>query len=98
MPSVETRCLTEFRVEGLFEDAQTLRSKVAAYLALLRGETHQQQLLRKLGAVERYGVTDGQLYNIRSYHDRKKAFTSLDSLGAAADPGLAYVQAVSNKT
>ena len=47
--------------------------------------------MSKLGMSERYGVTDGQLYNIRGYQDRKKEFTSLEALGSAADPGLKVV-------
>jgi hypothetical protein len=47
--------------------------------------------MSKLGMSERYGVTDGQLYNIRGYQDRKKEFTSLVALENAADPGLKVV-------
>jgi hypothetical protein len=47
--------------------------------------------MAKLGMSDRYGVTSGQLYNIRGYQDRKKEFASLSALGSIADPGLKTV-------
>lgn len=93
IPDLRDRGISHFRIEGLFEDSSTLRSKVEAYAGILRGETQPEQGLRALGLVERYGVTDGQLYNIRAYQDRKKSFASLGSLEAGADPGLLRIQA-----
>jgi len=74
-----------------FEDAQALREKAAAYAALLRGDIGAESLVAKLGIREKFGVTDGQLYNIRAYRDRKKEFTSLAALSPSADPGLAAI-------
>jgi putative protease len=93
IPALRERGINSVRIEGLFEDSSTLRSKVEAYAGILRGETQPEQGLRALGLVERYGVTDGQLYNIRAYQDRKKSFASLESLEAGADPGLLRIQA-----
>ena len=85
--------VTTFRVEALFEDAQALREKVAAYATLLRGDIGAESVVAKLGIKEKFGVTDGQLYNIRAYRDRKKEFTSLAALSPSADPGLAAIVA-----
>jgi len=88
LPDLQRLGVSAFRVEGLFEDAATLRAKAAAYAALLFEGVPLSSAMTKLGAVERYGVTDGQLYNIRGYNDRKKEFVSLAQLEGIADPGL----------
>jgi putative protease len=93
IPELRTGGIKHFRIEGLFEDSSTLRSKVEAYAGILQGNALPDDVLRSLGLVERYGVTDGQLYNIRSYQDRKKSFASLQTLEAGADPGLLRIQA-----
>lgn len=62
-----------FRVEALYESPQELRQKIESYLALLNGQSAPLNTLSQLGVVEKYGVTEGQLYNIRSWKDRKKS-------------------------
>lgn len=84
--------VSHFRVDGLFEDAATLRSKVEAYASLLRGDLGPQSVIKNLGVSETFGVTDGQLYAIKPYRDRKKAFTALAELQGSADPGLELAQ------
>ncbi len=88
VPQLRELGVSHFRVEGLFEDSATLRRKVETYAALLRGELQPESLIEKLAVQEKFGVTDGQLYAIRSYRDRKKEFTSLTDLRKSADPGL----------
>jgi putative protease len=61
-----------FRLEALFEDASELERKVRTYSELLQAKCSPSELFDSLGVVERYGVTEGQLYNIRSWQDRKK--------------------------
>ncbi len=91
IPQLRKHGVSRFRVEALFEDAALLRKKVEAYAAaLFHGDT-THDVLQKLGVVERYGVTDGQLYNIRAYKDRKKDFIPLPELRTSADPGIATV-------
>ena len=92
IPQLINLGVSVFRLEGLFEDAQTLRRKVEAYAALLRGETTPEALIASLGTEERFGVTNGQLYNIRGYRDRKKEFTALAQLPQTADPGLQLIR------
>jgi putative protease len=88
LPELIARGVASFRIEALFDDAKTLRTKVEVYADLLRGKAASQHARVALGAVERYGVTDGQLYSIRAYTDRKKQFAPKDSLKDVADPGL----------
>jgi putative protease len=88
IPTLRESAVSTFRVDGLFEDAATLRKKIEAYASVLFDGVPIQDALTKLGMSDRYGVTDGQLYNIRGYQDRKKTFTALAELGNTADPGL----------
>jgi putative protease len=91
LPALQTRGVATFRVDGLFEDGMTLRAKVEAYADVLFNEVPVALAMGKLGMSDRYGVTNGQLYNIRGYRDRKKEFTSVTALRAVADPGLRAV-------
>jgi putative protease len=88
LPDLVERGVGALRIEGLFDTSQELRTKVGAYARFLRGEVDASDVLGLLGAVERYGVTDGQLYSIRSYSDRKKDFVPRALLGSSADPAL----------
>lgn len=87
-PQLLDRGVSRYRVEALFEDAPRLRHKVEAYADALFNKESPGDVLRKLGLVERYGVTDGQLFNIRAYKDRKKDFIPLPELRTSADPGI----------
>jgi putative protease len=64
--------VAHYRLEALFETADNLREKIVAYHELLNGHIDSSSLYERLGVVERYGVTEGQLYNIRTWQDRKK--------------------------
>lgn len=61
-----------FRLEALFEDAAELERKIKNYSELLKSNCSPAELFDRLGVVERYGVTEGQLYNIKTWQDRKK--------------------------
>ncbi len=73
VPELLNLGVRHFRLEALFEDALELRKKIAAYSALLNANCSPEDLFNQLGVVERYGVTEGQLYNIRGWQDRKKS-------------------------
>lgn len=88
LPDLQARSVSTFRVDGLFEDAATLRKKVEAYAEVLFAGIPVTTAMAKLGMSDRYGVTNGQLYNIRGYQDRKKEFASVATLSAVADPGI----------
>ncbi len=91
VPQLREAGVATYRVEALFESASQLREKVVAYADLLHGRASPSETITRVGAVEKIGVTDGQLYNIRSYSDRKKSFTALADLGSTSDPGLKAV-------
>ncbi|MFN4895065.1 MAG: DUF3656 domain-containing protein [Pseudomonadota bacterium] len=97
IPNLREAGVGAFRVEVLFDAPEVVRRKVQVYSELLAGVVPTEVGIRELGAVERYGVTDGQLYSIRGYNDRKKNFIPLEQLGSTADPGLQSVLAKSTK-
>ncbi len=61
-----TQGLRTFRVELLEEDAKQTARLVGWYQKFLKGEGEAQDMLRKLGAIERLGVTRGTLEKRRS--------------------------------
>ncbi len=77
VPDLLARGVRSFRVEALFESALEIRSKAEAYLALIRGNESVEAVSAKLGVVERYGVTEGQLFNATVYKDKKKTSLSV---------------------
>ncbi len=72
VPELLSLGVRNFRIEALFEKESELREKINAYNDLLSNKLQPEQLFKRLGVVERYGVTEGQLYNIRTWQDRKK--------------------------
>ena len=78
LPTLRAKGVSHFRIEALFETPGELREKIVAYRELLKGNVLDVSALKKLEATEQYGITEGQLFNIRTYQDRRK--------GAAAAP------------
>ena len=72
VPDLLARGVGRFRLEALYETPEVLRKKAEAYLALVRGEIEPSEIFDRVGVLERYGVSEGQLLNIRPYKDRKK--------------------------
>ena len=72
VPKLIASGIRSFRLEALYESAEELRRKVEAYLALINGCEDPEAIIKRVGVMERYGVTEGQLYNIRDWKDRKK--------------------------
>lgn len=73
IPILKERGIGSFRVEALYETPTELRTKLLAYSDAIAGKANTNALFERLGIVERYGVTEGQLLNINVYKDRKKA-------------------------
>jgi putative protease len=93
IPTLRENGVGAFRIEVLFDTPEAVRRKVKVYSDLLAGSVQTDDGIKALGAVERYGVTDGQLYSIRGYSDRKKSFVPLEQIGSTGDPGLQAVLA-----
>lgn len=67
--------IQQFRLEALLEDSKSLAAKVEVYSQLICGELNADQVFQKLGVIEKYGVTEGQLFNNTPFQDRKKERT-----------------------
>jgi len=62
-----------FRLEALFETPSELANKIEFYNKLIMNQLSAEDLFKSLGVAERFGVTEGQLYNIKTWQDRKKS-------------------------
>lgn len=71
--SLKNLGVRHFRIEALSEESAELKSKVLAYLRLIRGEISPQDALQKLQLQETYGLGAGQLREKDAYQDRKKS-------------------------
>lgn len=60
-PQLLSSGLRNFRIELLDEDRDSARSTIMAYQALLSGELTPEQLLDRIHATEKLGVTEGTL-------------------------------------
>ncbi len=72
VPSLLAKGVRRFRLEALYEDAETLRAKVHAYAGLAAGASAPEEVFSRMGVVEKYGVMEGQLRNASVHRDRKK--------------------------
>lgn len=72
VPALLAKGVRRFRVEALYEDAETLRAKVTEYARLVSGQAAAESVLERMGVVEKYGVMEGQLRNAAVHRDRKK--------------------------
>jgi U32 family peptidase len=72
LPTLLALDVYRFRFEALFETGDELARKISSYTDLITGNLSIDQLLAQSGALEQYGVSNGQLLSIRTYQDRKK--------------------------
>ena len=61
-----------FRLEMLQEDAETVRRKVLIYTQAIHGKISIEDAIREAGIQEKYGLSEGQLFNESTWQDRKK--------------------------
>ena len=73
MPDLRAIGVNHFRLEMLQEDAETVRRKVSIYTQAIRGRISIDEATRMAGVEEKYGLSEGQLFNESVWHDRKKA-------------------------
>ena len=64
--------VNHFRLEMLQEDAETVRKKVSIYTQAIQGKMSIEDAIRRAGIQEKYGLSEGQLFNESSWKDRKK--------------------------
>lgn len=73
LPDLQKNAVSHFRLEMLQEDAETVRRKVSIYTQAIRGRISIDEATRMAGVEEKYGLSEGQLFNESVWHDRKKA-------------------------
>lgn len=71
-PKLRAAGVSHFRLEMLQEDSETVRRKVLIYTQAIRGKVAIDDAIRQAGIEEKYGLTDGQLFNEHTWQDRKK--------------------------
>ena len=72
LPDLRAAGVNHFRLEMLQEDAATVRKKALIYTQAIRGKISIDEAIRKAGVEEKYGLSEGQLFNESVWHDRKK--------------------------
>ena len=72
-PELRKSGVTHFRLEMLQEPPETVRKKALVYTQAIRGKISIEEAIRLAGVEEKYGLSEGQLFNESVWKDRKKA-------------------------
>ena len=72
LPNLRKAGVNHFRIEMLQENAKTVRQKVSIYAQAILGKMSIEDAIRQAGVQEKYGLSDGQLFNETIWEDRKK--------------------------
>ena len=72
LPELQKAGVNHFRLEMLQEDAATVRKKALIYTQAIRGKISIEEAIRLAGVEEKYGLSEGQLFNESVWQDRKK--------------------------
>ena len=76
LPNLRKAGVNHFRIEMLQENAKTVRQKVSIYTQAILGKISIEEAVRQVGVQEKYGLSDGQLFNETTWKDRKKQVPS----------------------
>ena len=71
-PRLTAAGVRNFRIELLDESPETARRKVQTYIAAIRGNIGIDAAIAQAGVEEKYGLSEGQLFNESTWVDRKK--------------------------
>lgn len=72
-PSLKSFGIQKFRLEMLDDSPELVRRKVEIYAAALSNSLSLEEAIKLLDAEEKYGVSEGQLFNESIWKDRKKS-------------------------
>ena len=72
LPNLKAAGVHHFRIEMLQESAEIVRQKVSIYTQAILGKMSIEDAIRQAGVQEKYGLSDGQLFNETIWEDRKK--------------------------
>lgn len=73
LPRLLQSGVSHFRLEMLQEPPETVRKKVLIYTQAIQGKTTIEDAIRSAGVEEKYGLSEGQLFNDSVWKDRKKS-------------------------
>lgn len=72
LPELQKAGVNHFRLEMLQEDPETVHRKALIYTQAIRGKVSIAEAIRLAGVEEKYGLSEGQLFNESVWQDRKK--------------------------
>lgn len=72
-PRLTAAGVSHFRIELLDESPEIARRKLQTYVAAIRGNISIDAAIAQAGVEEKYGLSEGQLFNESVWVDRKKA-------------------------
>ena len=64
--------MSSYRLELLDEEPESVRRKIDFYTQAIRGKLDIDTAISKAGVEEKYGLSEGQLFNQSVWQDRKK--------------------------
>lgn len=73
VPTFQKLGVTKFRLEMLEESASEVADKIRLYAQAIRGKLSLSTAAKLIGAEEKYGVSQGQLFHTEVWKDRKKS-------------------------
>lgn len=72
LPKLIAQNVSNFRLELLDEEPESVRRKIDIYTQAIRGKIDINTAISKAGVEEKYGLSEGQLFNQSVWQDRKK--------------------------
>ena len=72
LPMLQEAQVHHFRIELLDESPDIAREKILIYTQAIQGQIAIEKAIRMAGVQEKYGLTNGQLFNETIWKDRKK--------------------------
>ncbi len=73
LPKLRESGVFRFRLEMLHDSPETVRKKTQIVSGLLQGKIPLNEAIREIGAEEKYGISEGQLFNAAEWKNRKKS-------------------------
>lgn len=72
LPKLIAQNVSSYRLELLDEEPESVRRKIDIYTQAIRGKLDIDTAISKAGVEEKYGLSEGQLFNQSTWQDRKK--------------------------
>ena len=72
LPRLIAQNVSSYRLEFLDEEPESVRRKIDIYTQAIRGKLDIDTAISKAGVEEKYGLSEGQLFNQSVWQDRKK--------------------------